>query len=283
MEEEHILSATPLVYCNYERFDMDSGTICRGLHFHAEVEAVYTEQGSINCCFKDEEILVPEKSLLLIGGSVIHRLYYAGAAARILYLQIDTLNIMEKLYPNSLSLPFAFDKKQKKYQLISRECPESDLLFMIISELEKESPFFETAVVGGLLQFIALLQRRGIVPDFKSALKAEIYRKIYPALCYANKNYPSAFYLEDMCRTLGIDKYNFCKIFKKATGLTFFSYLTGVRLRSAEKLLSSTDKSITEIALECGFSTSQYFNRVFLKEKGCSPSEFRKLLYEGKK
>ena len=46
MEEEHILSATPLVYCNYKRLDIDSGTICRGLHFHAEVEAVYTERGS---------------------------------------------------------------------------------------------------------------------------------------------------------------------------------------------------------------------------------------------
>ena len=53
------------------------------------------------------------------------------------------------------------------------------------------------------------------------------------------------------------------------------AYLRDYRLAKAKKLLISSDQTITEIAHECGFSSSQYFSRVFSKVEANSPEQWR--------
>ncbi len=64
-------------------------------------------------------------------------------------------------------------------------------------------------------------------------------------------------------------------IFKDATGMTPNDYWQRLRIDRAQGLLTGSSKPITEIALECGFSTSQYFSSVFRKYSGVSPSYYR--------
>jgi AraC-like DNA-binding protein len=59
-------------------------------------------------------------------------------------------------------------------------------------------------------------------------------------------------------------------------GKTFTNYLNYIRITEAEKLLLTTDKSMTEIALEVGFSSSSYFIQQFRQYKDISPFQFRK-------
>lgn len=67
----------------------------------------------------------------------------------------------------------------------------------------------------------------------------------------------------------------FSRQFRQAAGLGFKEYLTHVRLENAEELLLTTSLSITEIALTCGFSNSNYFGDAFRKARGMSPRKFR--------
>ncbi|MCR5009061.1 MAG: AraC family transcriptional regulator [Oribacterium sp.] len=64
--------------------------------------------------------------------------------------------------------------------------------------------------------------------------------------------------------------------FRKETGMTLTDYIHSVRIRRATLLLNSTDNTIQEIAEQCGFTDSNYFTRVFKKQKGISPVEYRK-------
>lgn len=64
-------------------------------------------------------------------------------------------------------------------------------------------------------------------------------------------------------------------IFKDATGMTPNDYWQRLRIDRSQQLLTGSSKSITEIAMECGFSTSQYFSSVFRKYSGDSPSDYR--------
>ena len=57
---------------------------------------------------------------------------------------------------------------------------------------------------------------------------------------------------------------------------SFNDYLNFVRITEAEKLLVSSDKTVTEIAYETGFSSSSYFIKIFERYKGMPPSAFRK-------
>ncbi|MFN2243397.1 MAG: helix-turn-helix transcriptional regulator, partial [Anaerolineae bacterium] len=63
--------------------------------------------------------------------------------------------------------------------------------------------------------------------------------------------------------------------FRKELGVTPIAYLNRYRVHQAKQLLSDTSKSITEIALEVGFSDSGYFSRVFRREVGLSPEAYR--------
>lgn len=66
------------------------------------------------------------------------------------------------------------------------------------------------------------------------------------------------------------------RLFLRQTGSTFHQYLTRRRLEAAVLWLENSEKSITEIALECGFGTASYLNRLFRRKYGVTPSEYRK-------
>jgi YesN/AraC family two-component response regulator len=77
------------------------------------------------------------------------------------------------------------------------------------------------------------------------------------------------------------DKFNLSrsylsKKFKTATGFGFKEYIINVRIQNACNLLLETNKSITDIAFECGFNDSNYFGDAFRKAKGISPHKYRK-------
>ncbi len=55
------------------------------------------------------------------------------------------------------------------------------------------------------------------------------------------------------------------------------AYLNRYRIQQARQLLKNTHKSITEIALDVGFSSSSYFSRIFRRETGMSPEAYRRL------
>ena len=65
------------------------------------------------------------------------------------------------------------------------------------------------------------------------------------------------------------------RLFKKETGFTIKEYINHERINYAKELLIKTDDSVIEISLKSGFNNVTYFNRIFKKYIGCTPSEFR--------
>jgi len=74
---------------------------------------------------------------------------------------------------------------------------------------------------------------------------------------------------------LRLPTFYFCKMFKKATGLTFTDYLGRVRVEKAKNLLLNPDLRVSEIAYAVGFQSLTHFNRVFRELTGESPTNFR--------
>ena len=64
-------------------------------------------------------------------------------------------------------------------------------------------------------------------------------------------------------------------VFKEKTGLSISAYILKERLNLSKNLLRNTDLSINTIALDCGFSDASYFTRIFRRETGTSPSQYR--------
>ena len=80
--------------------------------------------------------------------------------------------------------------------------------------------------------------------------------------------------LDDVARHVGMNRTSFCIFFKKVSGKTFVTYLNEYRLELACRLLKQQKVSVAEICYQVGFNNVPYFNRVFKKMKGVSPSEY---------
>lgn len=81
---------------------------------------------------------------------------------------------------------------------------------------------------------------------------------------------------ENIASAAGISTTLLGKYFRKYMNMTVNDYITSLRIKRAEKLLISTDLSISETAEKCGFSYSYYFAKVFCKYTGTTPAKFRR-------
>lgn len=93
---------------------------------------------------------------------------------------------------------------------------------------------------------------------------------------YIYNNYNQKITLEHMADKFHISKSYMSKKFKSVTGFGFKEYLVNVRIKNACTLLLDTNKSITDIAFECGFNDSNYFGDAFRHVKGMSPNKYRR-------
>jgi YesN/AraC family two-component response regulator len=81
--------------------------------------------------------------------------------------------------------------------------------------------------------------------------------------------------LEEAASNAGLSPNYFSKLFKQESGSSFVKYLNRYRIEAAKRLLSETRLFIYEIAQKTGFSDETYFCRIFKKETGYNPSEWR--------
>jgi AraC family transcriptional regulator len=80
----------------------------------------------------------------------------------------------------------------------------------------------------------------------------------------------------EIARHIGFSVSLVHQMFKEQTGQTPADYLQRLRIDCAERLLTETQTPIVQIALDCGFCSSQYFARVFAKHTRKSPTQFRR-------
>jgi AraC family transcriptional regulator len=84
--------------------------------------------------------------------------------------------------------------------------------------------------------------------------------------------------LQVLAKESGYSRVHFVRMFRAATGYTPHNYLLKLRLDRARELLASPTLSLTDIALECGFSSHSHLSRVFRQALGATPSEYRRSL-----
>ena len=98
------------------------------------------------------------------------------------------------------------------------------------------------------------------------------------AMMYIHDNFDKKITLRDICSAVGSSKSSLLSAFKREFGITVNDAITRERLTLAKKLLSDRSISINEISQLTGFYDQSYFSKVFSKEYGISPSEYRRTL-----
>jgi two-component system response regulator YesN len=100
--------------------------------------------------------------------------------------------------------------------------------------------------------------------------------KFKELLLYTNKHYHEELFLKELSNQFFINVSYCCELFKKVTGMTFSQYMTDLRMKKACELLQNSTLSIAEVCKSVGYSDYFYFNKVFKRHLGCTPSKYRK-------
>jgi CheY-like chemotaxis protein len=113
--------------------------------------------------------------------------------------------------------------------------------------------------------------------DQKQKLSSETQILIRQAMAYIHEHYRESISRKDIAQHINISNDYLTYCFRQELKTTPIRYIQRYRINLAKSLLKDTQKSITEIALDVGFSDSGYFSRIFHRETGVSPDQFRHL------
>jgi AraC-like DNA-binding protein len=104
---------------------------------------------------------------------------------------------------------------------------------------------------------------------------------IRKAKAFIHEHLTESLSLETVAAAVNVSPFHFCKLFKRATGLTFTDFVNHARVEKARRLLMRPASRITEVAYDVGFQSLSHFNRSFRRITSESPTEFRSRLKSG--
>lgn len=103
---------------------------------------------------------------------------------------------------------------------------------------------------------------------------------IYRCLAYIDEHYMDDLSLESVAAAFNFNAAYFSHYFKNKLNINFSQYLTQVRLSKAKEFLEHSEERVYQVAARLGYNDVKYFNRVFKKEFGITPEEFRSISRE---
>ncbi|NJL23261.1 MAG: helix-turn-helix transcriptional regulator [Leptolyngbyaceae cyanobacterium SM1_3_5] len=100
-------------------------------------------------------------------------------------------------------------------------------------------------------------------------------QKLQRVLSYIHDNLSQDLSLESIAAEIGISQYYFCSLFKQSIGISPWQYVIQQRVDRAKLLLRTSNLSILDVSLRCGFASQNHLNRHFQKLVGTTPKNYR--------
>ncbi len=251
----------------------DDQALLDALHASYPIES----SGSILIVDDDVQVCASHQALVTQGfpGYAVQAVHDGAAALEIMAREVPNLVILDLVMPG-MSGAEVLDRMRADPRL--RQVPvvilSSKLLNLDdVKRIERHAQV--TLHSKGVLseeETIAALNRAlfgaEALPPHTSAL-------VKRALAYFHQNYARPLARWEIAEAVGVSEDYLSRVFSRELGLSPWEYLTRYRIQRAKELLYRTNDSIRSIAHQVGFKDQAYFSRVFRKQTGASPNEFR--------
>ncbi|GAP15780.1 transcriptional regulator [Longilinea arvoryzae] len=133
-----------------------------------------------------------------------------------------------------------------------------------------------TILEKGLFSLDETVEHINAALERKRRLSGEAQRLVRKAMAYIHEHSAESISRPEIAQHVSISEDHLTFCFRQELGTTPIEYLQRYRVQQARLLLKNTERSISEIALDVGFSDSGYFSRIFRRISGMSPETFRR-------
>ncbi len=238
------------------------------MHRHIEYEVNYIASGKGVMTFDDKHVILSAGECIIIPPYIHHGFLVdtkSGCKICQAEMSVQISDQVSKCFP-------LFEKTQSYYKI--KDCENIVPLIEQIARLfrKEENPYHTALIDLAVLQLlVALWHYRGkedLVEDGSN-------KKMISIMRYLQEHYNESVSIEGLAEKWRVSSRYIRKYFEQKIGMSCMEYITVMRMNRAKELLWESTKSITEVALETGYGTSQYFSRIFKKEVGMTPSEYR--------
>lgn len=251
------------------------------LHCHPEAELFYLEEGTITFWVEDRSFTLHAGDGIFVPPNLTHhaekRLGEACSHRAVVFSLewlAGYLGETGNLYVNAI-----LNHRPESVKVFCRGDEESRETLERLAGLRNyvSAPLqsYEMRLMGELM--ITLQEIFNAVSDqMRYNEKADGSREgVRKGIDYLMLHYGENVTLSALVESSGYSESHFCHRFKAVTGYAPFAYLNRIRIIKAAERLILTDDKITEIAGSCGFDNVSYFNRVFRRQMGTAPGEYR--------
>ncbi len=237
-------------------------------HFHSVYEFYYLKNGTATYLMNDKIYDLAKGDIMVIPPNTLHKTVSSGEVEReriLIYLDrsyLEALPAAQAMLPSAPIFCHVSDNVRLKGLF-------EDMLEEVNTANHRT---YIEALICELLVLLGRTAKNEIAEPAHTGLP-EIIRDI---LAYIAANYTSELTLQHVAQLFYTNPSYLSRLFKQHTGFTFCSYLNNYRIKEANKLLAETDRTITEIAMDCGFNSLNNFCKCYKRIMNTSPLSYRK-------
>lgn len=253
-------------------------------HYHPELELTFIESSKGKRFVGRQVSDFAAGDLVLLGENVPHswintegsKLETDLAKSVVIQFKTDFLGTSFLDIPEMVAIQFLFQKAQSGILIKGKT---RDAVADKMSFATATNSFQKLLQLLDILQIIAISNETELIdPQFStttlSPIDTERFQKVY---AFIIANYTQDIDLETIAAVAHLTPTAFCRYFKKMTRKTLVEVVTEFRIKHACQLLTSTEKSVSDICFESGFGNISFFNKQFKNALGHSPLAYRKM------
>ncbi len=245
-------------------------------HWHKEIELSIVLKGSLSYKIKGLTINFIEHDLIFINSFDPHSLISKGNDSVLLTFHLNPI-FFDQYYPYFSNSYFLVsdsinDRSKPFYNSITKNLAKIMLSIIKLNRGYKlDAINCATDIVISILNNVQLEIRNSKIND---NYKLE---RSYEILKFIEEDYSADLSLNSISEKLSLTPQYISKFFKTILGIGFVDYIHKIRVQKSLSDLLGSEKTILDIAFDSGFNDHKAYSRVFKKEYGVTPSEYRKI------
>ena len=247
------------------------------IHWHNAMEIIYVIEGKITVNIETETHILGERQIEIVNSDEAHSIYSNSKNNKVLIFSFD-IGFLNRYY-DIKNIFFYTETSGNNVQRARKYEELREYLAVLLCEMCQKNEDYEEYIEENLVLLLYHLINNFhyLIYDEESLKDKEVQFERYNRIIkYIYSNYYNKISLQDIANREYLSSHYLSYGIKNNVGYGFNDFLNQTRVEEAIKLLLDTDKTISEISEELGFSHTRYFNKHFKKHYKCTPMQYRK-------